>query len=81
MNSNPLLDTRLYEVEFPDGGICEYTANIIAESIYSNVDEEGAPYILVDGIIGHHFNNDAIPSEKGYVTGNNSRKRVITTKG
>ena len=81
MNSNPLLDTRLYEVEFPDGGIGEYTANIIAESIYSNVDEEGAPYMLVDGIIGHRSNNDAISPEEGYVNVNNSRKRVITTKG
>jgi hypothetical protein len=29
-NSNPILDTREYEVEFPDGTFDSYTANIIA---------------------------------------------------
>jgi hypothetical protein len=37
LNYNPLLDTHLYEVEFPDGDIREYAANVIAESIYSQV--------------------------------------------
>ena len=81
MNANPLLDTRLYEVEFPDGGVGEYTANVIAESIYSNVDEEGNPYALVDGIIGHRCNDEAVKPEGGYINVNNSKKRVITTKG
>ena len=40
-NSNPILDTRIYEVEFPDGGIGEYTTNIIAESLYLSCDDEG----------------------------------------
>ena len=29
-HSNPMLDTRGYEVEFPDGEVHEYTANVIA---------------------------------------------------
>ena len=40
-NSNPLLDSRINTVEFPDGGTGEYATNMIAESIYSNVDDEG----------------------------------------
>jgi len=32
-NSNPILDTRVYEVEFPDGTINEYSANILSEAI------------------------------------------------
>ena len=37
---NPLLDTRKYEVEV--GGILhEFTANMIAENLYSQVDSEG----------------------------------------
>ena len=31
---NPLFDTRAYLVEFKDGSVAEYTANIIAENIY-----------------------------------------------
>ena len=35
VNTNPLLKTRLYQVEFVGGGDIELTANIIAESIYT----------------------------------------------
>jgi len=40
-NANPILDTSIYEVEFDDGSTEAYTANIIAEHIYSQVDGEG----------------------------------------
>ena len=33
-NANPLLNMRVYEVEFQDGYIQEYLANTIAENIY-----------------------------------------------
>ena len=38
---NPLLDTRLYKVEFPDGSTEAITANLIAETLWSQVDNEG----------------------------------------
>jgi hypothetical protein len=40
-NSNPLLDTREYEVLIPDGATVSYTANVIAENLYSQVVSEG----------------------------------------
>jgi hypothetical protein len=40
-NTNPILDTREYEVEFPDGSVDVLTANTITESMYSQVDAEG----------------------------------------
>ena len=40
-DSNTLmLDKRQYEVEFLDGDIEVYTANIISENLLSQVDEE-----------------------------------------
>ena len=39
-NSDPMLNTRTYEVEFEDGGMSTYSANVIAESIYAQCDEE-----------------------------------------
>ncbi len=39
-NSNPILDTRIYEVQFPDGHIESYTANITKENMYAQVDHE-----------------------------------------
>jgi hypothetical protein len=35
-----MLDTRTYEIEFPGGRSDEYTANIIAENMYAQCDEE-----------------------------------------
>jgi hypothetical protein len=40
-NRNPILDTRLYTVKFPDRKGAEYAANIIAENMLSMCDEEG----------------------------------------
>jgi hypothetical protein len=40
-NANPMLDTRTYEIEFPDGRSDEYTANVIAENMYAQCDAEG----------------------------------------
>jgi hypothetical protein len=48
---NPILDTRLYQVTFPDGNVAEYSANIIAESIYSQVVNEGRQFLMLDEII------------------------------
>jgi hypothetical protein len=40
-NANPMLDTRNYEIEFPDGRSDEYTANVITENMYAQCDTEG----------------------------------------
>ena len=38
-NSNPILDNRTYEVEFKDGSMSTYSANVIAESMYAQCDD------------------------------------------
>jgi hypothetical protein len=58
-HSNPSIDTRIYEVTFPDGHIKEYTANIIAQNLYSQLDEEGHRYQLLEEIIDHHKDKSA----------------------
>ena len=50
---NPILDTRQYEVEFPDGSVDVYTTNIIAENLYSQVDPETQAHTLFRGIVDH----------------------------
>ena len=52
-NHNPILDTRIYEVKFGDGEVLEYAANVIAENIYSQVDDEGHYQLLLDEIVDH----------------------------
>jgi hypothetical protein len=44
---NPLLDTREYEVEFPDGSINVLLVDVIAEAMYSPVNEQGWSYAVL----------------------------------
>jgi hypothetical protein len=41
--ANPILDTRTYNVEFPDGHSEEYTANVITENMYAQCDPSNLP--------------------------------------
>jgi hypothetical protein len=81
---NAILDTRIYEVEFPDGEVLECAANVIAENLYSQVDKEGHHQVVFDDIVDHKGTDKAMAKSDDdlYVTINGRRKhRRITTKG
>jgi hypothetical protein len=82
-NPNPILDTRVYELEFPDGRLEEYAVNIIAENLLNQADNDGWDTGLLEEIIDLRRNDEvAVPMSKGYVvTPSGQRKKVITTKG
>jgi hypothetical protein len=48
--TNPILDTRIYQVVFPDGDTAEYSVNVIGECIYYQVDNTGNQYQLFEDI-------------------------------
>ena len=50
-NKNPILDTHLYEVEFPWGESTELVANIIAESMCAQCDVDGNEYLLLEALL------------------------------
>jgi hypothetical protein len=52
-NDNPILDTRSYIVNFDDGDQTELTANMIAESLYSQYDPDSNQYVLLEEIVDH----------------------------
>ncbi len=52
-NSNPILDTRSYIIDFDDGDHTELTANLISESLFSQCDPDGNQYVLLDEIVDH----------------------------
>ena len=81
-NANPLLDTRLYEVEFPDGSTEAVTANLIAENLFAQVDAEGRSYSVIKDIVDHRKNGHALSKDDGYITTNSgNRKPKRTTRG
>ena len=76
-NANPIMDSRVYCVEFDDGDICELTANVIAESVYASCDADGNEYILFDSFVDYKSNRRAVTKDnQGIVhNGRNSLRR------
>ena len=62
-NSNPILDTSVDEVQFPGGQVEAFAANVIAEYIYAQVDEEGHQHLVLDDIIDHRKDGSAVSGD------------------
>ena len=80
-NSNPLMDTRKYIVEFPDGEVTEYTANVIAESMIAQCDADGYDVRLLDAIIDHKKDGNAVKDADRYFYNRGRRYPKKTTAG
>jgi len=80
-NDNPILDTRTYEVEFPDGEVNEYTANVIAENMWAQCDLDGKQQVLLEDIIDHKFTGEAVKFADRYVYIDGRRYPRKSTKG
>jgi hypothetical protein len=81
LNVNPILDSCVLEVQFNNGVVKEFAANIIAKHIYSQVDNEGHCHPVLDEIIDH-CNGSAIAPDNLYVTNHNCNQYMqCTTKG
>jgi hypothetical protein len=80
-NVNEILDTRTYEIEFADSHSYEYTANMIAENIYAQCDEEGNKFNLMECIADHKTDEHAVDRADIRIKyGSNTQVRK-TTKG
>lgn len=81
-HSNPLFDTREYEIEYDDGTTDRYYANIIAENLYSQVDSEGNRHLVFKEMVDHKSDGSAIIKQDGYTISKNGNKvSKKTTRG
>ena len=46
-NDNPILESRMYEVEYRDEYVAETEANIIVEKIFAQFDQEGNIFVVI----------------------------------
>jgi hypothetical protein len=76
-----MLDTRTYEIEFPDGRSDEYTTNVIGENMYAQCDIEGRQYNIMEGIIDHKTDGHAVEPADMYIKHGSKKKVRKTTKG
>jgi hypothetical protein len=78
-NTNPIMDTRVIEVEFDDGVVLEYAANVLAENLYTQVNQEGHLFMLLDSIVDHKRHSSA--ETTNFIEVNGRQCRRVTTKG
>ena len=81
-DQNPLLDTRMYEVELVDGEKASLTANYIAENLFAQVDDEGNRHVLMKEIIDYRTNGTELKQQDAFITTKTgTKRRRETTKG
>ena len=52
-DSNPYLNSIIYDVDFPDGQVKEYAADIIAENMLTQVESDVMSTTLMEAILDH----------------------------
>ena len=67
-DDNPLLDTRMYEVEYLDGERASLSANHIAENVFAQMDHEGNRQVLMKEIINYHTNGQDVKRQDAFIT-------------
>ena len=71
-NALKMLNTRLYDVKFPDGSIKPYSKNLIAMNILMQAYSDRLHQQLLEGILDHSKDNRAIEKKDKY---------FVTTRG
>ena len=76
---DPTRNSIMYDVRFPDGDVKEYSANVIAENLMNQIDEEGFSKTKLKAIVDHRADDDAITKDKMYIINKNGTKRLRQT--
>ena len=81
-NDNPILDTRMCEVEYLDEFTTSMAANSIAENMFAQFDEEGNLHVLFDEIVEHLCDGNQVKmQDKFYTNTRGVKQRRPTKKG
>ena len=75
-NSNIMLNTMVYDVEFPDITICEYRANLIAKNMYSQFDSEVFSQSILYVILDFDRNNNSVQKGDQYIITKSGQRRM-----
>ena len=80
-NKTPIFDMREYVVEFPNGAEKEYSANKIAEAMFSQCDLDGKQHLLLDSIVDFKKDEHAVQMTDKEVVVKGRKYLRKTTKG
>ena len=76
----PSLHSLVYDVEFPDGTVKQYAANVLAENLLSQVDTNGHHSQDLDKILVHENMGNALSSKDAYITTKRGLRKLRQTK-
>ena len=75
-HNNPMMNSIIYEVKFPDGQVKEYAANVIAENMLSQIDSDGYSTTLIESIVDHRKDEStAVPKSDCHVVTARGQRR------
>ena len=79
---NPILDSRMYEAEYCNGYVAAMADNVIAENLFTQVDQEVNIFVLIKYIINTRTNGTQTLHKYAFVINNSGTKLCKnTTKG
>ena len=76
---NPILDTRMVEVEYSDGYKTTMKANSISSNLFSQVNQDGQRFVLFVAIIDSCTNGTHIKEGHSFIHMSNGNKRSRET--
>ena len=78
-DDNPIMNTAVYDIEFPDGTTKEYGANLIAENILAQCDMDGQHSQLLDCILDHKTDGTEVTLDNRHVTTKRGNRQLRKT--
>ena len=78
-NELPVLNTMLYDVQFPDGSIKPYPENLIAKNILMQADSDGLHHQLLEVILDHSKEKREIEKKNKYFVSKRGRRSMRKT--
>ena len=81
-NDNPILDSRMYEVKYRDGYLAAKEASVIDENLFTQVDQEGNRFVLINSTIKTRTDGTQTLQQDAFVITKCGTKLIKnTTKG
>lgn len=67
-HEDPKLNTLVYDVEFDNGMIKGYSANVIAENMLSQIEDKGFTVTHLTAIIDYQKSDEALSADSAFAT-------------
>ena len=78
-HDDPIIDTRVYGVDYLDVHKASLAANTIAENLFSIVDEDSNRFVIFDDIVDHLVNGIETMQQDAFIMSKNGGKRQSET--